>query len=71
MGLATALLAGPLNGRIKFLHWGVIEISLANLVMIGIMIAIFVLALVIPFPHGSQASDPAPALTSEDDDDSH
>jgi hypothetical protein len=33
-----------------YLHWGVIQISLANLVVIGLMIAVFLLALFVPFP---------------------
>jgi hypothetical protein len=33
-----------------YLHWGVIQISLANLVVIGLMIALFVIALFVPFP---------------------
>jgi hypothetical protein len=33
-----------------YLHWGVIQISLANLVVIGLMIAVFAVALLAPFP---------------------
>lgn len=33
-----------------YLHWGVIQISLANFLIIAAMIAVFVLALVLPFP---------------------
>jgi hypothetical protein len=33
-----------------YLHWGVIQISLANLVVIGLMIVVFVIALFLPFP---------------------
>jgi hypothetical protein len=33
-----------------YLHWGVIQISLANLVVIGLMIAVFIIALFLPFP---------------------
>ncbi len=35
-----------------YLHWGVIQISVANVVVILIMVALFVLALLLPFPHG-------------------
>ena len=35
-----------------YLHWGVIQLSLANLIIILAMIAIFVLALLLPFPGG-------------------
>ena len=33
-----------------YLHWGVIQISLANLAVIGLMLLVFVLAVIIPFP---------------------
>jgi len=38
----------------RILQWGFIQISVPNLIVIGLMIAIFVLALVVPFPrhHG-------------------
>ena len=39
-----------MNNPGVYLHWGVIQISLANLVVIGLMIAVFVLALFVPFP---------------------
>jgi hypothetical protein len=54
--LAAAVLAAPvdLNHPGHYVHWGVIQISVANLVVIGIMIGIFVLALVIPFIHGGE-----------------
>jgi hypothetical protein len=41
-----------LNGPGHYLHWGVIQISVANLVVIGIMLLVFILALVLPFPRG-------------------
>jgi hypothetical protein len=43
---------GPLSGHAYFLHWGVIQISLTNFVIIVLMLVIFALALVVPFPHG-------------------
>ncbi|MCW2674760.1 MAG: hypothetical protein JWP14_3349 [Frankiales bacterium] len=48
------LLASPvnLNHPGHYLHWGVIQISLANLVVIGVMLLVFVLALLLPFPKG-------------------
>jgi hypothetical protein len=50
--LSTRLLAAPidLNGPGHYLHWGVIQISLANLVVIGLMLIVFVLAILLPFP---------------------
>lgn len=41
-----------LNGHAYYLHWGVIQISLANLLVIVVMILLFVAALLLPFPHG-------------------
>lgn len=38
------------TGAGSYLHWGVIQISVANLIVIGVMVALFVLALVVPFP---------------------
>jgi hypothetical protein len=35
-----------------YLHWGVIQISVGNLVVILAMLAIFALALLLPFPRG-------------------
>jgi hypothetical protein len=49
-----AVLAVPvnLNHRGHYLHWGVFQISLANLVVILVMLALFILALLLPFPRG-------------------
>ncbi len=52
--VAGALLAAPvnLNHPGRYLHLGVIQISVANLVVIVLMIALFVAALFVPFPKG-------------------
>ncbi len=54
MSIASAVISAPvnLNHPGHYLHWGVIQISVANLVVIGIMLLLFVLALVLPFPKG-------------------
>lgn len=39
-----------LDASAYFLHWGVIQISLANLLVIALMAVVFILALVLPFP---------------------
>jgi len=39
-----------LGGHAHFLHWGVIQISLANLIVIVLMLIVFALTLVLPFP---------------------
>lgn len=44
------VLAINLNGPGHYVHWGVIQISVANLVVIAVMVAIFVAALLLPFP---------------------
>ncbi len=33
-----------------YLHWGFILISLPNLLLIGLMIALFIVAIVVPLP---------------------
>jgi hypothetical protein len=47
-------LAAPvdLNGTGHYIHWGAVQISVANLVVIALMVVIFALALLLPFPHG-------------------
>ena len=39
-----------LNHPGRYVHWGVIQISVANLVLILLMIAIFAAAILLPFP---------------------
>ena len=39
-----------LNGSGRYIHWGFVQISVANLVVILLMIAVFVLAILLPFP---------------------
>ena len=38
------------EGAGRYIHWGVIQISQTNLIIIGVMVLLFVLALVVPFP---------------------
>lgn len=49
---APRLLAVGLNGTGYYIHWGFVQISLANLIVIILMIVVFVLALLLPFPKG-------------------
>jgi hypothetical protein len=51
MILPVASMIG-LNGRPHYLHTGWFLISVANLVVIVGMVAVFVLAIALPFPHG-------------------
>ena len=41
-----------LTGPGTYLHWGFIQISLANAIVILLMIIVFVLAILLPFPGG-------------------
>jgi hypothetical protein len=49
----VARLAGSvinLNGPGRYVHWGFIQISVANLVVVVLMIVVFVAAILVPFP---------------------
>jgi hypothetical protein len=48
-GINTAGLV-PMGNPGPYLHWGVIQISLANLIVILLMVLVFVVALFAPFP---------------------
>ncbi len=39
-----------LSGPGRYIHWGFIQISVANFVVIILMVVVFVLAIVLPFP---------------------
>jgi large-conductance mechanosensitive channel len=43
-------IASILGGKPHYIHYGWFLISVANLVVIGLMILVFVLAIVLPFP---------------------
>ena len=61
---AHAPLAVDLNAPGGYLNWSIFTISEANLVLIAVMVAIFGIALLAPFPgrrHGAvTAADPSP-----------
>jgi hypothetical protein len=38
-----------LSGPGRYVHWGFIQISVANLILIGLMVVVFVAAILIPF----------------------
>ena len=48
------MLAGNLDQPAHYLVWGPVQISVANLVMIGVIVVLFILAIVLPFPHGKR-----------------
>jgi hypothetical protein len=39
--------------------WHFVSLSVANLVAIVVMLVVFVLAIVVPFPHGDEEEGPA------------
>ena len=51
------LMAAPLNLNHvgHYVTWGVIQVSVANLVVIAAMVVVFVLALLLPFPGGRKS----------------
>lgn len=55
MAFASAL-TSDLNGSAHYLVWGFVQVSIGNLVVILIMVLLFVLALVLPFPKGKDES---------------
>jgi len=46
-----------MNEPAPYFHWGFILISLPNLVLIGVMVLIFIAALLAPFPDHSQKGE--------------
>jgi hypothetical protein len=40
-----------LNGPAHYIHWHFFQMSVANVVVILLMIAVFVAAILLPFPH--------------------
>ncbi|MDH6144293.1 MULTISPECIES: hypothetical protein [Kitasatospora] len=43
-----------LNHPGHYVHWGVVQISVANLVVIAVMVLLFLAALLVPFPKGQR-----------------
>ena len=60
--------AGPLaidlNQPGSYLHWSIFNVSVANLVLIAVMVVIFGAALLLPFPRGHRSE---PAVTDGDE----
>lgn len=50
--MTAAMLAALVNlgGTGHYVHWGFIQLSVANLVVILLMVVVFALAIVLPFP---------------------
>lgn len=47
----TLAVGSPVLVGGRYLDWGVVSISVTNLAIIVAMVVVFVLALVLPFPH--------------------
>ena len=63
--LAAAASVVNLNSAGSFWKWGIFDLSVANLALIGAMVLIFGLALIVPFPHrGGNAT--TSAITPDD-----
>jgi quinol-cytochrome oxidoreductase complex cytochrome b subunit len=58
-----------LNGQQRVLEWGWFHITVANLVVVGLLVLVFALAVALPFPKGIPAkigpSAPVPAAVAE------
>ena len=53
---ALSVLQGDLNGPARYLDWGPLQISVGNLVVVGVIALLFVLAIALPFPKGKDRS---------------
>jgi hypothetical protein len=58
----TGPLAINMNQPGSFVHWSIFTVSVANLVLIAVMVVIFGVALLLPFPRGVRAG---PAVTAD------
>jgi hypothetical protein len=61
-------LAIDLNQPGSYVHWSIFDISVANLVLIAVMVVIFGVALLLPFPgrHHAEPAETAPAVPPEE-----
>jgi hypothetical protein len=60
--LSVFATAVTLNQPGRYLHWSIFTVSVANLVLIAVMVVIFGVALLVPFPMGRHGDD----LVTED-----
>ncbi len=51
----------------RYLHWSIFTVSVANLVLIAVMVVIFGAALVLPFPGRKEAIEPPAAIPSPEE----
>lgn len=36
----------------QYVQWGLLQISVPNVIVIGLMVGVFILSLLLPYPHG-------------------
>ena len=46
-----------MNQPATFVHWSIFDVTVANLVLVAVMVAIFGAALLLPFPKGRLVED--------------
>jgi hypothetical protein len=51
-----AMQVAQMSGQATYLSWGWLSISVPNLIVIVVMILLFVLAILLPFPKGRDKS---------------
>jgi len=56
------------NSPATFVHWSIFDVTVANLVLIGVMVAIFGAALLLPFPKGERVDAAAVTAPAADAD---
>ena len=56
-----------MNQPASFVHWSIFDVSVANLVLIAVMVVIFGAALLLPFPRGRREESAAVAGSAADD----
>ena len=44
-----------LNHHATYVHWHFIDLSLSNILLIAVMLVVFALAILVPFPHHERA----------------
>jgi hypothetical protein len=55
--VAVQVAAIDLDHPGHYVHWGVIQISVANLVVIALMLVVFTAAVLLPFPKGRNGGE--------------
>jgi len=44
-----------LNHHATYVHWHFIDVSLSNVLVVAVMLVVFALAILLPFPHSKTA----------------